>query len=172
MAYRFAATVLAGTLLLGASAVQASPVGTEQDRAAAKVQGMVQPGTGLDEGVDIEVRSGGAVLWAGSLRLGSPYGSASFSQSKNEFAPPCPGQLINPNRSMNSESLNVSVSRNATPQDPDRFNVSVNWTRPLSPCQGEGSDSFGANRVVSVPRGRTETLAAGDGVVLRLTRGR
>jgi len=123
------------------------------------------------ESIGIAVYQGREPIWTGSLRVGGPYGSASFSQSRNEFGELCPAEPGAPGRQGNSsESLNFSISRYNSQQEPDRFNISLNWSRPVPRCQGEGNDTYGFNRVVNLPRGQSVTIDGNGGVSVRLTR--
>jgi hypothetical protein len=124
------------------------------------------------EDVAISINAGPEEIWSGTLRIGGPSGSANFSLSKNEFARPCPDDPDAASRqTMSSLRVNFNMSRRNWNQEPDKFNVNVNWTRPLSACQGEGSDRFGFNRVVDLPQGQMVSVEGAGGLVLRLTRG-
>lgn len=123
------------------------------------------------ESIGIAVYQGRDPIWTGSLRLGGPYGNASFSQSRNEYGEMCPAEPGTPGRQVNSsESLNFTISRYNSQQEPDRFNISLNWSRPVPRCQGEGNDTYGFNRVVNVQRGQSVTIEGNGGVSVRLTR--
>ena len=125
------------------------------------------------EPLSVVVTQGGETLWTGSLKIGRPYGSASFSQSLNEADEPCPGdpQPNNGNHT-SSRSLNFSVNRANWQQEPDAFNVSLNLSQPIPACKGQGNDSFGINRMVKLPRGQAVVVEAMGGVSIRLTRAR
>jgi len=124
------------------------------------------------EDVGVAISAGPEEIWAGTLRIGGPSGNANFNFSKNEFALPCPGDPEAGSRNQMSRlRVNFSMSRRNWQQQPDSFNVNVNWTKPLPACQGEGSDTLGFNRVVDLPRGETVSVEGSGGLVLRLTRG-
>jgi hypothetical protein len=62
------------------------------DRAERTAKAAIQtPAAHPSESVAVSVLDGRGLVWSGTLRIGGTYGSASFSQSKNEFADPCPG---------------------------------------------------------------------------------
>jgi hypothetical protein len=125
------------------------------------------------ETIAIAVYDGRELIWSGSLRIGGPYGSASFSQSRSEYAEPCPGQTLTPGQyNTTSENMNLGISRYNSPQQPDRFTVNLNWSRPVAPCKGEGNDSFGFSRTVTLTRGQTATVEGVGGMSARLTRAR
>jgi hypothetical protein len=125
----------------------------------------------VTESIGVAVYQGREPIWTGSLRLGGPYGSASFSQSRNEYGEICPAEPGAPGRQVNSsESLNFSISRYNSQQELDRFNITLNWSRPVPRCQGEGNDTYGFNRVVNLPRGESVTIEGNGGVSVRLTR--
>lgn len=123
------------------------------------------------EDIGVAISAGPEEIWSGTLRIGGPSANANFSFSKNEYAPPCPSDPEAGTRNqMSSPRVNFSMSRRNWQQNPDEFNVNVNWTKPLPACQGEGSDTLGFNRVVEMPRGRTVRVEGSGGLVLRLTR--
>jgi hypothetical protein len=129
------------------------------------------PGVAGVETIAIEIRGGGDDLWTGTLRVGGNYGNASFSQSVNEFIAPCPSDSSNPNNnSASNRQLNFNISRRNPQQDANLFYINVNWTRPLPACQGEGNDTFGFNRVVSIPAGGTVTIEGVGGLSVKLSR--
>lgn len=123
------------------------------------------------ESISVSILDGRGMVWSGSLRIGGQYGSASFSQSKSEAADPCPGEVwSDANARSSSENLNFSISRYNWQQEPDRFNISLNWSVPVPACQGEGNDSFGFNRVVILPAGQTVTVSGNGSMQVKLTR--
>lgn len=123
------------------------------------------------ESIGVAVYDGRDLVWSGSLRVGGPYGSASFSQSKSEYGLSCAAATTTSDRqSASSESLSFGISRYNWQQEPDRFTINLNWTRPVEPCQGEGNDSFGFNRVVTLPRGQSATIEGTGTMSVRLTR--
>jgi hypothetical protein len=125
------------------------------------------------ETIAIAVQDGRDSLWAGTLRLGGPYGNASFSQSRNEFAAPCAGGVRpGSGQAMASQQLNFNISRYNPQQEPDRFSINLNWSKPLIACQGEGNDSFGFNRVIAIPRGQSVTVEGSGGLSVRVSRPR
>jgi len=119
--------------------------------------------------IDIEMSSGGERLWTGSLRLAAPHGSASYSQSKNEFAGTCNGAEKSRNTSSN-ENLRLNINRRNYNQQVDQFSINVNWTQPVAPCEGGGSNTVGFERPVTLPPGGSATVVGTGGVTLRLTR--
>lgn len=129
-----------------------------------------QDGT-ASETMAIVVQAGARELWSGTLRIGRRYGNASASMSKNEAAEPCPGDAPDDsNRSMMSFRLNVSISRHNWQQEPNKFNVNVNWVEPLPACQGEGTNTLGINRVVEVLPGKTVSVEGVEGLVVKVMR--
>lgn len=123
------------------------------------------------EVVGVEIRAGSYVLWSGTLRMGPQYGNASFSQSKSEFAEPCPGEpTSNGSRSMSNHQVSFNISRRNWQQEPDKFNVNVNWTQPLSACEGEGSNSLGFQRVIEVKRGGSATIEGAGSLRVTISR--
>ena len=126
---------------------------------------------GAPETITIEILAAQDPLWSGRLRIGGKYGNASFSQSISEFAAPCPGEPFDPNASQTTNyQLRLNIGRRNWQQTPNSFNVNVNWVRPLTPCQGEGTNTIGFTRVVDMPRGKTVRIQGTGGLVVRLTR--
>jgi hypothetical protein len=147
-------------------AVQAEQVA---DRAAKPAN--QAPAARPSETISILVLDGRNIVWSGTLRIGGTYGNASFSQSKSESAEPCPGEARSDgNYRSTNESMNFSIGRYNWQQEPDRFNISLNWTVPMNGCQGEGNDNFGFNRVVTLPPGQTVTVAGSGSMTMKLTR--
>lgn len=156
-----------------AAAFMASPAMAQDSREAMKLDRMAsQPApTMAPETVSVEIRADNRGLWSGTLTMGPQYGNASFSQSKSEFAPPCAGDRSGWDRPVNSNtSLNFNISRSNWQQEPDEFNVNFSWTRPLSSCEGQGTDNFGFNRRVDIEPGGTITIEGAGGIVARITR--
>ncbi|HSG35624.1 MAG TPA: hypothetical protein VLA37_13910 [Sphingomonadaceae bacterium] len=158
------------TATLATMAIGMTNAAAAQDRAETSVA--LAPltaadGTGGVETVSVEIRAGADVLWSGTLRLGPQYGSASFSQSKNEFIGPCDGEPLMANRSYSSNhQINFNISRRNWQQEPDAYSINVTWTQPLAACEGEGSDTLGFNRQFTIPRGGSISVkGAGDLVV-------
>lgn len=112
----------------------------------------------------LTVRWGRQILWSGTLRVSGNHMSATYSQSKNESLPACPGS--EPDRAgygRASEQLSVRADRRrAVDTGAEGFLIDVNWTRPLPDCQGEGASTVGMSRIVPLAPGRTATLK-GDG---------
>lgn len=125
------------------------------------------------EPIAIVISDGGATVWTGTLKMGRTYGSASFSQSRNEAEDPCPGEAKNNSTNpTSSSSLNFSISRYNWQQEPDAFSISLNWSRPIPVCQGQGNNSYGINRNITLAQGQTVTIEGTGGVSIRLTRAR
>jgi hypothetical protein len=158
--------------LLVAALTGAAQAEQAADSAARAAKLAVQPPAARpSERIAVSVLDGRDVVWSGTLRISGVYGNASFSQSKSEAAEPCPGEArTDSNQRSSSESLNFNISRYNWQQEPDRFNISLNWTVPVAACQDEGSDSFGFNRAVTVPQGQTVTVAGSGRLTVRLTR--
>jgi hypothetical protein len=142
------------------------------DRAERAAKPAIQaPAAGPSEKISVSVVDGRDIVWSGALRISGIYGNANFSQSKSEAAVPCPGEArSDSNQRSSNESLNFSISRYNWQQEPDRFNISLNWTVPVTACSDEGNDSFGFNRVVTVPQGQSVTVAGSGRLTVRLTR--
>jgi hypothetical protein len=125
------------------------------------------------EPVSVVIAQGGETLWSGTLKVGRAYGSASYSQSRNEADEPCAGAAKQANANpMTSSSLNFNIGRYNSPQEPDGFSVNLNWSRPIPACQGQGNDSYGINRNVTLARGQTIMIEGTGGVSIRLSRSR
>jgi hypothetical protein len=162
--------IAAGVIVVAfAGAAQAEQTA---DRAESSAKRAVQAPAGQpSETVAVSVLDGRGIVWSGTLRIGGNYGSASFSQSKSEAADPCPGDARPESSSRSSsENMNFSISRYNWQQEPDRFNISLNWGVPVAACEGEGNDSFGFNRVVTLPPGQTVTVAGSGTMQVKLTR--
>lgn len=159
--------------------VAASPLAAT-DKVAAReavapsvVPGSPAPAVPPTEALAIAIVSSGETVWSGTMRIGGPYGSANFSQSRSEYGEPCPGQASPAGRyASSSESVSIGVSRYNWQQEPDRFSINVNWSKPISSCAGEGNDTFGFTRVVTLPRGATVTVEGSGGMTVRLSRPR
>ena len=165
----FAASALAALVVLGASGASAQ---TDRDQIASAVMPSPTLADGLPiETMAVEIRVGDSKLWSGTLRIGPKYGNASFSQSRNEAAESCPSDKSSPGKTtFSNQSLNFNISRRSWQQEPDKFNVNVNWTQPIPACEGEGTDTLGLYRVVDIPRGSTVSVTGGGGVTVKLTR--
>ena len=127
--------------------------------------------TASPETVAVEIRTRDGVLWSGSLTMGPEYGNAYYSQSKNEFAEPCAGARIDPsNRSNTNNSLNFNISRANWQQEPDKFNITFNWTKALGACEGQGTNTYGFNRVIEIERGETTVIEGPGNARVSVTR--
>ncbi len=154
----FAAIALAGA----ASTVQA------QDRVTTVVTPAPSAGT---ETFTVTIASVDGPLWSGTLTIGPEYGNANFSQSKNEFSPPCPdGRDVASNRSNTSSSFNLSIARHNWQRQPDSFNISFNRSRALRACEGQGNDMSGLNRIVDIEKGSSITLETVTGESITISR--
>ena len=123
------------------------------------------------EAVSIDIRTGDGPLWSGTLTLGPQYGNAYFSQSKNEFALPCKGKPVDYGGGANSNSsLSFNISRANWQQEPDKFNVTLNWTKALDPCEGQGNDTYGFTRMIEIERGHSVVIEGANGAVVTITR--
>ena len=123
------------------------------------------------ETLSIVIQAKEGPLWSGTLTIGPQYGNASFSQSKNEYAEPCPdGSETASNRSNTNSSFNLSVSRSNWQQDPNSFNVSFNRTQALRACEGQGSNMSGFSRIVRIEAGGSATIETDTGVKVTLSR--
>ncbi|MDG2004383.1 MAG: hypothetical protein P8J20_13735 [Novosphingobium sp.] len=161
--------------LLAAATVCVLPgTAKAEDRIEAKLRSaasQLAPRAQTDETIGIVIQGDGEILWSGTLRIGGQGGNASFSLSKNEFAMSCPGEPgSNSGQTRSSFRMNFNIGRRNWQQERDKFNVNVNWTRPLPTCEGEGSDTLGFKRVVDIVPGRTTIVEGGGGLVVRLTR--
>ena len=166
---------VASTLALALLGTSGAAAQTDRD----EVESVAMPSSPLAEGLPIEsmvveIRVGDRKLWSGTLRLGPKYGNASFSQSRNEAAEPCPSDKSAMGKTtFSNQSLNFNISRRRSwQQEPDKFNVNVNWAQPIPACEGEGTNTLGMYRVVNIPRGSTVSATGGGGVMVRLTRQR
>ena len=113
----------------------------------------------------------GRSLWTGTLRLGGQYGNASFSQSKNEYAEPCPGEPFAGGRANSANhQLRFNLNRRNWQQQPNEFGVNVTWVRPLNSCEGQGSNTVGFERTVTVQRGQQVSITGQGGLSIRLAR--
>ncbi len=168
-ARQWIASSLMVTILAGSAQAQQA---TDRAERAAKPAIQV-PAKRQSESIAVSVLDGRGMVWSGTLRIGGTYGNASFSQSKSESSEPCPDEA-RPEGSQRSsnESMNFSISRYNWQQEPDRFNISLNWTVPVAVCQGEGNDNFGFNRVVTLPPGQTVTVTGSGAMTMKLTRQR
>ena len=121
--------------------------------------------------VDIELSARAEPVWSGSLRIASPHGSASYSQSKSEFGGNCPGQPAMGNTRVN-ENLRLYLNRRNSKQQPNLFSVNVTWTRAVDPCEGGGNNTIGFERPVELPPGGAATIDGPGDLSVRLTRRR
>ncbi|PEQ13153.1 hypothetical protein B2G71_06780 [Novosphingobium sp. PC22D] len=122
--------------------------------------------------LEVEVRDGKTLLWSGSLMVGGPR-SASFSQSKNEYLPPCPGEEeLTSWAAQNGRrtSLRISISPGSRHALPDSFRVSINYDSPSDDCGQRGSNTLGLERVVTLQPRTSDTIRAGSGLMLKLKR--
>ena len=158
-------------LILAMALVMVAPAAQAKDVA---VSSQINPNAELAaSSIAVEVTGGTQVLWRGSLRIGGNYGNANFSQSKSEFGDACPGQPANPNQSRNSnEQLSFNLNRTNWQQNPDGFAVNVNWVRPITPCDGEGTTTVGFNRNITLALGQVFEIDGGNGLRVKLTRQR
>jgi hypothetical protein len=152
-----------------AGAAQAQQATDRAERAAKPT--IQAPPARASETISVSVLDGRNIVWSGTLRISGAYGNANFSQSKSEAAAPCPSEArADANQRSSNESLSFSLSRYNWQQEPDRFNISLNWTVPVAACQDEGSDTFGFNRVVTIPPGQTVSIMGSGNMSVRLTR--
>lgn len=155
-------------LLAAAAALPIATTASASDRA------VFAPGAetgGSAETLTIEVTAEEGPVWSGTLTVGPRYGNASFSQSKNESAPPCEGAPVDPNRNTTmSSSFNLSLSRTNWQQTPDSFAVNFNRNMAIPVCEGQGSDSSGFNRVVEILPGSSATIRGNSGVIVTISR--
>ena len=127
--------------------------------------------SGQAETLSVEIMTDEGPLWSGTLTVGPQYGNAYFSQSKNEFAQPCAGKPASANAASNSNSsLTLNLSRQNWQTNPDSFNVNFSWTRALSACEGQGSDTFGFNRVIDLAPGKSTTIEGANGAKVIISR--
>ena len=133
---------------------------------AVAVAGMVA------ETLHVDVAGDGQTLWSGLLTVGDKYGSASFSQSINEYAKPCPGRAPGSEMPSQNYQLRFSISRHNWQTEADSFRVTTNWTQPLDACRGEGTNEVGVTRIIDIAPGGTVTIEGEGGLVVRVTRPR
>ena len=127
--------------------------------------------SGQAETLSVTIVTADGPLWSGTLTIGPQYGNAYFSQSKNEFAQPCKGKNAASDTPSNSNSsLTLNLSRQNWQTNPDSFNVNFSWTRALRACEGQGSDTFGFNRVIKLDRGSSVTIDGANGSKVTITR--
>ncbi len=162
MRYLIAATLLSALAVTPASATQvaANDIATSGP--------IAQPGQAAVS-IDVDLRAGSQPLWSGTLRIGTPHGSANFSQSKNEYADPCPGEAGNNSRSA-SYNLNFYINHRYSQDSANEFDVNVQLLRPQSACPGRGTDTAGFQRSVVLEPGRTAMLSGPEGLSIKLTR--
>jgi hypothetical protein len=122
--------------------------------------------------IEIDVAGEQTALWRGTLRVAGSNGYASFSQSKSEFVGACAGEGIPDGSTTSSESLNFSLNRYNWQQNRDAFSISVNWVRPLPPCDGHGTTTVGFSRNITLAAGQTIELDGGNGLSVKLVRSR
>lgn len=154
-------------------AMAGSPL-TAEDSIDTRVspKAMVEPAViGKPTTLRVDIRTSEKELWAGSLTMGPQYGNAYFNHSKSEYVMSCAGERRAPNQATNvNSSLNFNISRSNWQQEPDKFNVNFTWTRPISRCEGHGTDNFGFNRIVEIPPKGSITIEAAGGVEVRISR--
>ena len=127
--------------------------------------------SGEAETLSVEIVTSDGPLWSGTLTIGPQYGNAYFSQSKNEFAQPCEGKPSGSNAASNSNSsLTLNLSRQNWQTNPDSFNVNFSWTRALRACEGQGSDTYGFNRLIELHRGASTTIEGANGAKVIVSR--
>ena len=166
-----------GKILIAAALATAGMCATgaagQTDRAPGENSTKAIPNASGQWGVEtiaVDLRASGEPLWSGTLRIGGRYGNAGFNQSKNEFAEPCAGKPSAYENASSNRQLNFNISRRNPQQDPDQFYVYVNWTQPLAACEGEETNTFGFNRVIELPAGKTVSIEGAGGLVVKLTR--
>ena len=122
--------------------------------------------------IAIEISAAGETLWTGNLRVGGSGGS-SFSESRSEFEEPCPGRPEAADRYYSSNhQLSFNINRQISPENPDQFWVNVSWGRPAPRCEGNGTNTVGFNRLVTLPAGQTVQIGGEMGLLVKLTRQR
>lgn len=118
--------------------------------------------------VAVEIAASGAVLWSGTLQAQRSI-PASFSQSKSDALPTCTGteqggQLpVRANR--RRQELGVSLGA----YEDDQFNLSVNWTRPVSDC-ATGTRGVNIEEIFVLRAGEHRRLTGDGGLVVTLAR--
>lgn len=136
-----------------------------------RVQASHIAGPTQSETLHVDIRTPDGPLWSGTLTLGPQYGNAYFSQSKNEFALPCDNELTDMTGMSNTNSsLSFNISRNNWQQEPNKFNITFNWTKALRACEGQGNDTFGFNRVVDLAPGHSVTIEGANGARVVVSR--
>lgn len=168
---------MVGIALIVALAAEASarPVATAIARPSSAVVAMHQDSRMMAQSpatIAIEILEGSEKLWSGSLRVGG-MGGSSFSESKSEFEDPCPGQPETDDRYYASNhQLSFNINRQMSPEEPDQFWVNVSRGRPVPRCEGNGTNTVGFNRLVTLAPGQTVQLGGEMGLLVKLTRQR
>ncbi|OCC23050.1 hypothetical protein MB02_12785 [Croceicoccus estronivorus] len=117
--------------------------------------------------VSVRIERDSALVWAGMLRVGSPYGNASFTQSKVDYAEPCEEAARNRGERSN-ERLNFTIgSVRGEPTEQFQINLDLTWT--TGACGG-GTSSVGLRRTVTVKPGGKVREEGEGGVSVTLMR--
>jgi hypothetical protein len=121
--------------------------------------------------IELRVRSGTELLWAGTLRVARP--GASLIQHINQTEPTgCPPS---PYAHSVHSSLSVSLLRDKlsiTPEGAFSYHVRVSWERPSSArgCGGEGARKVEVSQAVDLRPGQTTALKGDVGLVVEIRR--
>jgi hypothetical protein len=156
-------------MVMALAATSSAPAIADQTEARIVGDVAVQPMAQEPATIDVVLSVGSERVWNGSLRLGAPYGNASYSQSKSEYADPCPGEPSAGSPASN-QNLRLYINRTYAQQMPEQFNVNVNWVRPVPECQGGGTNTVGIQRQINLLPGQTVTVTGEAGLVVKLTR--
>lgn len=121
---------------------------------------------------DVDIRLGNEVLWSGPMRV-SQGAAAQFTRTKSDApAVQCTDAAL---RYVSSDvtSLSVRLSRQASPQGEDRFQLTANWSRPggENGCPNEqGTRTIGLTQSFVLSANSDLTVAGDGGLSIRLRR--
>lgn len=121
---------------------------------------------------DLEVRGGKELIWAGSLRVAAS-AAGDYSQSRREPFDSCPGEPGASNYPGRQNELRLSLSRNYGNDAPNRFNLAVNWVRPVEDCaEGHGNRAAAIQQTFNLMPGESRQFSGDGGLAVKLTRRR
>lgn len=132
---------------------------------------IIPPPPPIPDTVDVTVTADGRTIYRGTLRVASGH-RASVAQGRNQ----APAVICSGARGWDSserEQLNIDLSR-AERDRPDRFAVSVSWTRPgtATGCGPAGGRTVSLADHATIGPGASATVSGDGGLGVTLTRRR
>ena len=158
-------------LLLLAAAIAPAPPAPPIVTVSEKAPVLARPRPALPVNLDIEIKAGNELLWAGSLRV-SDRVQASFSRQMTEAAETiCE---VAPHMSAMRSSLSVNITRLRFGEDSDSYSLKLNWDRPGpkgNACEAQQSiRTIGLNQQFAFGQSNVVTIDGDNGLRVTIRR--